>query len=138
MLGTTVLLYSLSRMLFNERAGLCAAALFGTTQSTLFLGHFATYDALAIFLLALAAWIVVRTAFSSTIPACVVAALIMALGVAVKYATLMFVPSIVVLAALTAFVHRRWGGVLLRSVVLCTFTGAIACRGPGTRRRGLL
>ena len=45
MLGTTVLLYSLSRLLFNERAGLCAAALFGTTQSTLFLGHFATYDA---------------------------------------------------------------------------------------------
>jgi len=125
MLGTTALLYSLSRLLFNERAGLCAAALFGTTQSTLFLGHFATYDATAIFLLALAAWVVVRSAQSSTIPACIVAALMMALGVAVKYATLMFVPSIVALAALTAFIHRRWGGLVLRGVLLCTFTGAV-------------
>ena len=58
----------LSRLLFNELAGLCAAALFGTTQSTLFLGHFATYDAMAIFLLALAAWIVVRSAQSSSHP----------------------------------------------------------------------
>jgi 4-amino-4-deoxy-L-arabinose transferase-like glycosyltransferase len=126
MLATTVLLYSLSRLLFNERAALCAAALFSTTQSTLFLGHFATHDALAIFLLALAAWILVRTAaHRSDIPACIVAALIMTLGVAVKYATLMFIPSIVVLAGLAAFVGRRWGGLLLRCVVLCTFTGAM-------------
>ena len=125
MLGTTVLLYSLSRLLFNERAALCAAALFGTTQSTLFLGHFATYDALAIFLLALAAWTVIRTAPSSTILACIVAALIMALGVAVKYAALMFVPSIVVLAGLAAYLHRRWGGLLLRSILLSAFTWAI-------------
>ena len=125
MLGATALVYSLSRLLFNERAGLCAAALFGTTQSTLFLGQFATYDATAIFLLALAAWIVVRTAASSAIPACLVTALVMALGVAVKYATLMFVPTIVLLAALTAFVHRRWGGLVLRGTLLCTFTGAM-------------
>ena len=127
MLCATVLLYSSTRLLFNELAGLCAAALFGTTQSTLFLGHFATYDASAIFLLALAAWIVVRSARASpgfTIVACVVAALVMALGVAVKYATLMFVPTIVMLAALTAFVHGRWRGAALRSVLLCTLTGA--------------
>lgn len=125
MLGTTVLLYSLSRLLFNQRAALCAAALFATTQSTLFLGYFATYDATAVFLLALAAWIVVRGTHRSTIPVCIVAAVIMALGVGVKYATLMFVPTIVVLAALTAFPHRRWGGLLLRGILLCTFTGAI-------------
>jgi hypothetical protein len=125
MLGATVLLYSLSRLLFNERAGLCAAALFATTQSTLFLGNFATYDAAAIFLLALAAWIVVRTAHTSAIPACLIAAPVLALGVAIKYATLMFVPTIVVLAALTAFGHRRWGGSVLRAVLLCAFTAAI-------------
>jgi 4-amino-4-deoxy-L-arabinose transferase-like glycosyltransferase len=136
MLGATILVYSLSRLLFNERAGLCAAALFATTQSTLFLGHFATYDAAAIFLLALAAWIVVRSAHTSAIPACLVAALVMALGVAVKYATLMFLPTVIVLAALTAFGHRRWGGLVLRSILLCTFTaailaGAIALAGKG-------
>jgi Dolichyl-phosphate-mannose-protein mannosyltransferase len=128
MLCTTVLLYSSTRLLFNELAGLCAAALFGTTQSTLFLGHFATYDAMAIFLLALAVWIVVRSARASpgfTVVVCVVAALVLALGVAVKYATLMFAPSIMVLGALTAYVPGRWKGAALRSVLLCSLTGAI-------------
>ena len=62
MLGTTTLLYSMSRQLFNERVALCSAALFSITESAIFLGNFATYDAPALFLLALAAWIVVRTA----------------------------------------------------------------------------
>jgi hypothetical protein len=136
MLATTILLYSFSRLLFNERTGLCAAALFGTTQSTLFLGHFATYDAMAVFLLALAAWAVVRGADSPIIPTCIVAALIMALGVAVKYATLMFVPSIVVLAALTTFLHRRWERAVLRVILLSVLTtamlgGALALGGDG-------
>src|SRR6478752_5263248 len=61
MLGATILLYALTRALFGEVAGLAAAALFSTTQSTLFLGHLATYDAAAVFLLALAAWAAVRS-----------------------------------------------------------------------------
>ena len=74
MLGTTVLLYALSRAAVQRTGSPLRAALFGTTQATLFLGHFATYDAMAIFLMALAAWIVVRGAHSSTIPTCIVAA----------------------------------------------------------------
>jgi 4-amino-4-deoxy-L-arabinose transferase-like glycosyltransferase len=125
MLGATALLYSLTRLLFNERAALCAAAIFATTQSTLLLGNFATYDAAAIFLLALAAWIVVRTAPSSAILACILAAPVAALAVAVKYATLMFLPTVVMLAALAAFPHRRWGGLVLRGILLPAVTAAI-------------
>jgi Dolichyl-phosphate-mannose-protein mannosyltransferase len=125
MLGATALVYSLTRLLFNERAGLCAAAAFATTQSTLFLGNFATYDALAIFLLALAAWIVVRTAHTSAILGCLLAAPVAALAVAVKYAALMFLPTVVVLAMLAAFPHRRWGGMVLRAVLLPAVTAAI-------------
>ena len=58
MLTTTALLYSLSRRLFNERVGLCAAVIFSVTESAIFLGNFATYDAPALCLLAVAAWIV--------------------------------------------------------------------------------
>jgi hypothetical protein len=125
LLGATALLYSLSRALFNERAALCAAALFATTQSTVFLGNFATYDAAAILLLALTAWIVVRTARISAIATCLLAAPVMALGVAVKYATLMFLPTVVALAALAAFAHHSWKGLVLRSVLLPTFTVAM-------------
>ncbi len=59
MLTTTGLLYSLTRKLFNERIGLCAAVIFSVTESALFLGHLATYDAPALCLLAVASWIVV-------------------------------------------------------------------------------
>ena len=39
MLATTALLYSLTRRLFNERVGLCAAVIFSVTESAIFLGQ---------------------------------------------------------------------------------------------------
>ena len=105
MLGTTALLYSLTRRLFNERVGLCAAVIFSVTESALFLGHLATYDAPALFLLALATWIVVRTA-AFRWPVYLLAAPPIALAVATKYASALFVPTIVVLAALAAWPYR--------------------------------
>jgi 4-amino-4-deoxy-L-arabinose transferase-like glycosyltransferase len=108
MLGSTALLYSMSRRLFNERVALCAAALFSVTESAIFLGNFATYDAPTIFLLALAAWIVVRTA-ARRWPVYLLAAPLAALAVATKYASLLFVPTIAALAALAAlpYLGRR-------------------------------
>jgi 4-amino-4-deoxy-L-arabinose transferase-like glycosyltransferase len=108
MLGCTALLYSMSRRLFNERVALCAAALFSVTESAIFLGNFATYDAPALFLLALAAWIVVRTA-ARRWPVYLLAAPLAALAVATKYAALLFVPTIAALAALAAlpYLGRR-------------------------------
>jgi len=108
MLGCTALLYAMSRRLFNERVALCAAALFSVTESAIFLGNFATYDAPALFLLALAAWIVVRTAARRR-PVYLLAAPLAALAVATKYASLLFVPTIAVLAALAAlpYLGRR-------------------------------
>jgi 4-amino-4-deoxy-L-arabinose transferase-like glycosyltransferase len=103
MLAVTALLYSISRLLFNERVALCAAAAFAVVQSTEFLGNFATYDAPAIFLMALASWIVVRTARGSAWVTGLLAAPVLALAVAVKYATLLFLPSVVILAVLASF-----------------------------------
>jgi hypothetical protein len=106
MLATTALLYSLTRRLFNERTGLCAALLYSVTMSVIFLGNFATFDASCLFLLALAAWIVVRTALARW-PIFLMAAPVAALAVATKYAGLMFVPTIALLPALTAWPLRR-------------------------------
>jgi dolichyl-phosphate-mannose-protein mannosyltransferase len=105
MLATTVLLYAMTRRLFNERIGLCAAGFFAVTEATVFLGNFATYDATCLFLLALAAWIAVRAA-PSRWPWFVLAALPAALAVAVKYAGLLFVPTIAVLPALAGWPER--------------------------------
>ena len=71
------------------------------TEPALFLGHLATYDATALFLLTLATWLVVRFAAVAR-PLYLLAAPVLALAVATKYATLLFVPSVIGLAGLAA------------------------------------
>ncbi|GAA3374440.1 DUF3824 domain-containing protein [Streptomyces sannanensis] len=123
MLGATSLLYSLSRRLFNERVALAAAALFAVTQSTVVLGFFATFDAPAVFLLALAAWIVVRTGRSPLV-AVLLAAPVAVLAAAVKYASALYLPTLVVLALLTARHHHGRKSVA-RALLLALGTGAL-------------
>jgi Dolichyl-phosphate-mannose-protein mannosyltransferase len=107
MLATTALLYMLTRRLFNERVGLLAAALLSAEMSLIFLGNFATFDATALFLLALAAWIGVRTA-GSRWPLFLLAAPVAALAVGTKYAALLFVPTVVLMPALAAWPRLGW------------------------------
>lgn len=133
MLATTGLLYSLTRRLFNERVGLCAAVIFSVTESALFLGHLATYDAPSLFLLALATWIVVRTA-SFRWPGYLLAAPPIALAVATKYAAGLFVPTIVALSALAAWPHRRRLALIasagLAAAITALLGGALYLAGP--------
>src|SRR5262249_52895160 len=133
MLGTTALLYSLTRLLFDERVALCAAAVFAVTQSTLFLGNFATFDAPACFLLALAAWIVVRAAANRAWAACLFAAPVLALAMAVKYATLAYLPIVAALAVLTTFPHHRaralLPGLALPVLAVAALAGGLAIGG---------
>ena len=56
MLGATCLLWGTATRLFGRRAAFFAAALFAVLGPTLHLGAFATYDPMALFLMALAAW----------------------------------------------------------------------------------
>ncbi len=133
MLGTTALLYSMTRRLFNERVGLCAAVIFSVTESALFLGHLATYDAPSLFLLALASWIVVRTA-PFRWPGYLLAAPPIALAVATKYAAGLFVPTIVVLSALAAWPYRGRKALIappaLTAAIAALLGGALYLAGP--------
>lgn len=105
MLGATTLLYAMTRRLFSERPALAAAALFAVIPSTIVLGHFATCDSAAVFLLALAAWIIVRTDRAPLV-AVLLAAPVAVLAVGTKYAAGLCLPTLVVLAALVAWPHR--------------------------------
>ena len=115
MLGVTSLLWATAARLYGYRAALLAAALFATLAGTQFLGAFATYDAMALFLLALAAWLGVR---SADCPIRARTVLLIATGVtlaaadAVKYATVLFTPVVLVVAA-SAVWRRRGGGAWL-------------------------
>jgi putative flippase GtrA len=103
MLGATCTLWASTHRLFGRRAALCAVAMFASIGSTQFLGALATYDAMALFLLTLSAWlvIVVRDRDDST-PLLLVAVVALALANATKYATGLFDPVIVALAILTS------------------------------------
>lgn len=104
MLGATSLLYATTRRLFNSRSAVFAVVLFAGLGATQFLGALATYDAMALFLLALAMWAGVRATTCSTMLTTLALGLsagaAMALADAAKYAATLFDPVIVGVAVL--------------------------------------
>jgi hypothetical protein len=103
MLGATALLYTTAIRLFGNRpAALFACALFVGLGPTADLGAFATYDAMAIFLLALATRLAIRASGSAAELLLVCAALSMALADGTKYASLLWNPVVIALAGLAA------------------------------------
>ncbi len=127
MLSVTALLYSMTRRLFNERVAICAAGVFAVLQSTIVMGYYATYDSAAVLLIALAAWLVVRLSRAPAV-AVLLAAPLAVLSVGVKYASALFLPTLVVLAVLSAWPHRG-SRALLRGVTLALGSGALLALG---------
>ena len=111
MLGATVLLHGITRRIFDRQSAAFAAALFAALGSAQFLGAFATYDAMALFLLATAVWVGVRAAACRTMGARLVLLLLAAAALvaadATKYAAALFDP--VVLIAIACFHWRELG-----------------------------
>ncbi|MFI9784738.1 ArnT family glycosyltransferase [Kitasatospora sp. NPDC051984] len=130
MLGTTALLYMMTRRLFNERVALVAAGCFAVTQSTLFMGALATYDAAALFLIAVGAWLAVRTARNGWWLSALTIPPVLVLAVAVKYAALMYAPIVVALACLAAVPYHAW-----RSLLRAFLIPAVAVGGAYTALR---
>jgi len=109
MLLVTALLWGTTRRLYGQRAALLAAGLFATLAGTQFLGAFATYDAMALCLLALAAWLGLRAADSERrlrLALLVAAGVTLAVADAVKYATALFTPVVIVMVAVAVWRRR--------------------------------
>ena len=126
-LGCIVLAYAVTTRIFSSGAGLLAAAVFTTVAGTQFLGAFATYDAMSLFVLCLATWIVVVFAtrpgpFPS--PGVFLAIPVLVLANAVKYVTLEFDP--IVLGLLFFLVAERHGYRLARRQVGIFAAGIVA------------
>jgi hypothetical protein len=105
-LNATVLLHGVTRRLFDWRSANFAAAVFAGLGATQFLGAFATYDAMALMLLALATWLCVRAAESHLVvqvPLLFGAAGALALADAAKYAAALFDPVVIAVAGLVAW-----------------------------------
>ena len=105
MLGVTSLLWATTVRLYGQRAALLAAALFATLAGTQFLGAFATFDAMALFLLSLAVWLGVRSAdceFRNRVILLIASGLTLAAADVVKYAATLFAPVVFIVVALAA------------------------------------
>ncbi len=101
MLGATALLWNSTRWLFGRQAAFFAAALFAILGPTLHLGTFATYDALSVFLIALAAWLVVHAGIRANATRWMVAAgVTLAIANAVAYSSALFDVAVILLAFL--------------------------------------
>ncbi len=135
MLGATIALWATAARLFGRRAAFFAAALFAVLGPTLHLGSFATYDAMSMFLIALAAWLVVRAGDRQDATVWMVAAGgALALANATAYSSALFDPVVILLALVTAF--PKPGGkaaagraLTLLAIVVVLLTPAVAIGG---------
>jgi len=139
MLAATVLLHGTTRRIFNRTAATFAAGLFAGIGATEYLGSFATYDAMALFLLGFATWLGViassRRALGN-ISLLIFAALVLALANATKYASALFDPVVILTVVLMRWQRRRWwSGVASGLLVICVGSLAVAAAlriaGPG-------
>jgi hypothetical protein len=127
MLAATALLYAVARDLLGQRAAIASAAAFAVIGPTQFLGALATFDALALLLLALASWLAVRSGLGGErlsgeqwLVCCAVA---MALADAAKYISLLWNPVIIALAVLGP--AGPWPRSARRGLRLAGYTAAL-------------
>ena len=114
MLIATIALHGVTKRIFNRSAAAFAASLFAGVGASQYLGSFATYDALALALLACATWIGVRAVENGSLARNVlfiVAGIILALADATKYAATLFDPVVILTVTMFAWKQRgRIGG----------------------------
>jgi hypothetical protein len=131
MLGATALLWGTARRLFGRRAAFFAAALFAVLGPTLHLGAFATYDALRVVLVALAAWCVVSASAGGRATGWMIAGgSALAVANAAAYSSIPFDLVVLLLALLTSVpagwrVAARRCATLLITVAVLVTVGAL-------------
>ena len=135
MLGATVALWATTGRLFGRRAAFFAAALWAVSGPTLHLGAFATYDAMSMLLIALAAWLVVRAGDRQDATGWMIAAgAVLALANAVSYSSALFDPVVVLLALVIAFPQpggrfAAWRPLTILAVAAVLLTPAVLIGG---------
>ena len=115
MLGATVAVYALTQTLYDRRSAVFAAALFAGQGSVLFLGHFATYDALCLALLAGATLLALKAGAARTPAGAFAVGAALLLAVAAKYAGLLYVPMVLLIFGWQTARSHGWAQALLRS-----------------------
>ena len=108
MLATTAAVYYIGKSLFSQVSALFGAAAFASQGPVLFLGHFATYDALCLCLIAVSTALSVRFGTSRSYRGAVAVGMLLFLACTAKYAGLLFFPSVFLVLGWTSWTtHGR-------------------------------
>lgn len=130
MLGATALVWNVARQLFGRRAAFFAAILFAISAPVLHLGAFATLDAMALFLVALAAQFVVLAGERQDATRFMIAAgVVLAVANATSYSTALYDIVVVLLALFTAIPRPGPKLGAGRSLILLVVTAVLATAG---------
>jgi 4-amino-4-deoxy-L-arabinose transferase-like glycosyltransferase/putative flippase GtrA len=118
MLGATALLWVTTRRLYGDLAAFFAVGMWAILGPTLFLSAFATYDAMSMFLIALAAWLATarRSANGATIWM-MAAGVTLALANVTAYSTIIIDPVVVLLAILSAWPQSHGKAAIRRGLL---------------------
>jgi hypothetical protein len=100
--------YGIGQRLFSRAAGLLGAAALALCGPAIVLSHFATYDAAIVGLVALAAWLAVRSAQDDGLLWAPLIAGILVLAGFTKYAAFAYVPMVFALAVVVGWRSYRW------------------------------
>ncbi len=125
MLLVTLSVYLVTARLYSRSSALVAAALFSVQGTVLYLGHFATFDALCLFLLALATVLAVRADWRSWWGTATAVGIVLALAIAAKFAALLLTPSVVAILSWQLLRKHGWK----QAVLAGALAGAIAVTG---------
>jgi hypothetical protein len=126
MLAASCLLWATTSSLYGRLAASFAAGIWVVLGPTQFLGAFATYDPMALFLIALATWCSVRAASSEHwVRWVAISALALTLANATKYATVIFDPVVISIAYFAYGPERNTKLARARAVAILTYTTAL-------------
>jgi putative flippase GtrA/GT2 family glycosyltransferase len=102
MLSASIFLYLTARRLFGQRTALVAVAIWVASEPAIKLSAFATYDPMSVALMALAAWLAIEAGHRRRRAELIAAAaIILVLASLTAYSYTIYVPAIIVLAAIT-------------------------------------
>lgn len=104
----TIATYHLGKRLFGKIAGLLGALTFTLSCGVIFQSHLATYDAMTMALVALAAWCAVYCAQTNSLRGAPLVSALLALAALTKYAGAAYAPMIAALAAAVSWPSLRW------------------------------
>jgi hypothetical protein len=122
MLGVTAMVYAATKKLFDRPAAVFASAAYALTGVVLFLGRLATFDALCLFLIALATGIGVRSGTAKRPWTTLAIGPVLVTAMLAKYAAGLFVLPVLAVLACVSLSFLGWRAAILRLfLALSTF-----------------